>query len=189
MTTDKEDKGMTTKEQERRAIAKIRKIVEGLGENSYVGTAMEGVLEVAEQNIDYDAAFSLKGEVEVSQKREREAEEENEKLKKLLEKEQKIADDLRAQLTKAKSIANQMAMPIQMYEELIAILNERKEEEEDRISEAADRMADSIGDGNGFSKGAAAAAREYREHRRKKAVCANLLNILKRQRQESEENE
>jgi len=42
---------MTTKEQERQAIEKIRKIVEGLGENSYVGFAMEGVLELAEDNI------------------------------------------------------------------------------------------------------------------------------------------
>lgn len=32
---------MTTKDQERQAIEKIRKIVEGLGENSYVGFAME----------------------------------------------------------------------------------------------------------------------------------------------------
>lgn len=84
---------MTTKEQERQAIAKIRRIVEGLGENSYVGTAMEGVLEVAEQNIEYDAAFSLKGEAEVSEKRKREAEEENEKLKKLLEEEREIVNN------------------------------------------------------------------------------------------------
>lgn len=180
---------MTTKEQERQAIAKIRRIVEGLGENSYVGTAMEGVLEVAEQNIEYDAAFSLKGEVEVAEKRQKEAAEENEKLKKLLEEERKIANDLRAQLTKAQSIANRMAMPIQMYEELIEILNERKEEEENRTREAADRMADSIGDGGRFSEDAADAAREYREHRRKKAACANVLNTLKRQRQERKENE
>lgn len=36
---------MTTKDQERQAIEKIRKIVEGLGENSYVGFAMDGILE------------------------------------------------------------------------------------------------------------------------------------------------
>lgn len=42
---------MTTKDQERQAIEEIRKIVEGLGENSYVGFAMEGVLELAEENI------------------------------------------------------------------------------------------------------------------------------------------
>ena len=175
---------MTTKEQERQAIAKIRKIVEGLGENSYVGTAMEGVLEVAEQNIEYDAAFSLKGEAKVADERRAAADEENEKLKKLLEEERKIANDLRAQLTKAQSIANRMTMPIHMYEDLLQILNEKREEEENGISEAADRMADSIGEGGGFSEGAADAAKEYREHRKKKAVCVNLLNTLKRQRQE-----
>lgn len=42
---------MTTKDQERKAVEKIRKIVEELGENSYVGFAMEGVLELAEDNI------------------------------------------------------------------------------------------------------------------------------------------
>ena len=51
---------MTTKEQERQAIEKIRKIVEGLGENSYVGFAMEGVLELAEDNIREDTAYSMK---------------------------------------------------------------------------------------------------------------------------------
>lgn len=171
---------VTTKDQERQAVEKIRKIVEGLGENSYVGTAMEGVLEVAEQNIEYDAAFSLKGEVEVDEKRAREAEEENKQLKGLLEEEREKTNNLRAQLTKAQSIANRMTMPMQMYEELIKILNERHEEEENKISEAADRMADSIGEGGGFSEGAADAAKEYREHRRKKSVCMSILRMLKR---------
>ena len=41
--------GLTTKEQERKAIQKIRKIVNDLGETSYVGFAREGVLEIAEE--------------------------------------------------------------------------------------------------------------------------------------------
>lgn len=53
---------MTTKEQERKALAKIRKIVEELGENSYVGTAFEGCFEKAEENIEYDFGCSLKQE-------------------------------------------------------------------------------------------------------------------------------
>lgn len=57
---------MTTKEQERQAIQKIRKIVESMGENSHLVTAMEGVLEAAEENIEYDTAFSLKGRAEVA---------------------------------------------------------------------------------------------------------------------------
>lgn len=55
---------MTTKEQERQAIEKIRKIVEGLGENSYVGFAMEGVLELTEDNIREDTAYSMKKNAE-----------------------------------------------------------------------------------------------------------------------------
>lgn len=55
---------MVTKEQERKALDKIRKIVAELGEDSYVATAFEGCFEVAEQNIDNDWACSLKQQVE-----------------------------------------------------------------------------------------------------------------------------
>ena len=51
---------MTTKEQERTALEKIRKIVESLGEDSYVATALEGCFEIAERNIEYDWASSYK---------------------------------------------------------------------------------------------------------------------------------
>ena len=53
---------MTTKEQERKALEQIRKIVAGLGKNSYIGTAFEGCFEMAEQNIEYDFACSMQGE-------------------------------------------------------------------------------------------------------------------------------
>ncbi len=64
---------MTTKQQEREALTKIRKIVEALGEDSYVGTAFKGVFAIAEQNIDMDAAFSLGEEVEIAQRDARDA--------------------------------------------------------------------------------------------------------------------
>lgn len=51
---------MTTKDQERKALEQIRKIVEGLGEDSYIGTAFEGCFEIAEQNIDNDFGCSIK---------------------------------------------------------------------------------------------------------------------------------
>lgn len=60
---------MTTKEQERKALERIRKIVESLGEQSYIGTAFEGCFEKAEENIEYDAAFSWKGEAECERKK------------------------------------------------------------------------------------------------------------------------
>ncbi len=60
---------MTTKEQEREALKKIRKIVEELGENSYVGTAFEGCFRDAEDNIEDDAAYSMKSRFEYSEEK------------------------------------------------------------------------------------------------------------------------
>lgn len=55
---------MITKEQERKALAKIKKILEEVGEDSYIGIAMEGVLDDAEENIENDFALSMKGRLE-----------------------------------------------------------------------------------------------------------------------------
>lgn len=49
-----ENKKNITKEDERKALEQIKKIVEGLGEESYVGAAFKGVFELAEENIEYD---------------------------------------------------------------------------------------------------------------------------------------
>lgn len=49
---------MTTKQQEREALDKIRKIVDELGDDSYIATAFNGVLEIAEINIDNDWAVN-----------------------------------------------------------------------------------------------------------------------------------
>lgn len=51
---------MTTKEQERKALARIRKIVAELGEDSYIATAFDGAWEIAEENIENDFANSTK---------------------------------------------------------------------------------------------------------------------------------
>lgn len=60
---------MTTKEQERKALAQIRKIVEGLGTDSYVATAFDGCFEVAETNIENDWACSMKQRAESAEKK------------------------------------------------------------------------------------------------------------------------
>lgn len=72
---------IVTKDQERKAIEEIRKIVDNLGENSYVGAAMEGVLELAEDNIENDFVQSMKESVETAEKRAHELEEELEEAR------------------------------------------------------------------------------------------------------------
>lgn len=59
---------MTTKEQERKALAQIKKIVEGLGEDSYIGTAFEGCFEIAEQNIEFDWGCSMQQRWQLAEK-------------------------------------------------------------------------------------------------------------------------
>lgn len=51
------------KQQERDALEKIRKIVEQLGPDSYVGTAFQGCFEIAAENIENDFACSMADKV------------------------------------------------------------------------------------------------------------------------------
>lgn len=59
---------ITTKEQERKALEKIKEIVTSLGENSYVAAALEGCFEIAEENIEFDFAGSMKQSLEAATK-------------------------------------------------------------------------------------------------------------------------
>lgn len=59
---------MATKEQERKALEQIRKIVEGLGEDSYIGVAFEGCFEIAENNIESDFFCSMKQRMETAER-------------------------------------------------------------------------------------------------------------------------
>lgn len=55
---------MTTKQQERDALQKIAEILSTLDADGYVRTAFDGVLEIAETNIENDWACSLKDQLE-----------------------------------------------------------------------------------------------------------------------------
>lgn len=51
---------MVSKKEELKALSDIKKIVEALGADSYVGVAFEGCFEIAEQNIECDFMCSMK---------------------------------------------------------------------------------------------------------------------------------
>lgn len=59
---------MATKAEERKALEQIRKIIEGLGSDSYIGIAVEGMLEDAAENIENDFALSMKDRFDHQQK-------------------------------------------------------------------------------------------------------------------------
>ena len=58
---------MATKEQERKALEQIKKIIAGLGEDSYIGIAMDGMIDDAEDNIENDFAMSWKDRAKVAE--------------------------------------------------------------------------------------------------------------------------
>ena len=177
---------MTTKEQERQAIAKIRKIVEGLGENSYVGTAMEGVLEVAEENIEYDAAFSLKGRAELAEKREAELKKKNEtqaeslaKMAEALKKAEDEKAELRNQVGQFAKEIQRLWLPENTYRVLKAMIEERGEESKQAMDEAAILMSEYVGE-NKVSENIHDAAADFRRRRKQVSDCRMILEELKR---------
>lgn len=87
-----------TKEQERDTLAAIRQMVEELGPVSYLSTAFAGCFEDAEQNIEYDAAFSMKDRYEYEQSKCQAAEEKSSGLLKEIEALQKSRNELLASM-------------------------------------------------------------------------------------------
>lgn len=57
---------MVTKNDERKALEQIKKIIEKLGEDSYIAVAFEGCFEIAEENINNDFACSMKQKCEMA---------------------------------------------------------------------------------------------------------------------------
>ena len=55
---------MATKADERKALEEIRRIVEGLGNDSYLAMAFDGCFEMAESNIENDFANNPKTSIE-----------------------------------------------------------------------------------------------------------------------------
>lgn len=134
---------MTTKEQERAAVEKIRKIIEELGENSYVGFAMEGVLELAEENIREDTAYSMKKRAELIEERAREAEKENKLLKaelgtakKITEENNKVIAKLKADVCELK--ANEV--PEELIKEMYSMAYDKEAEMIEKMEKTADAL-------------------------------------------------
>lgn len=99
-----------TKEQERKALEKIKKIIKELGENSYIGTAFDGCFEIAENNIENDFCCSMKQRAEEAEKEAKHFKEVEEKLSSELEELRKGNEEL-----KSKTLTIDEARKIKSY--------------------------------------------------------------------------
>lgn len=133
-----------TKEQERETLEKIKAIVAELGPRSYLASAFEGVYEVAELNIEDDAAYSLKGQVESAEKRLREmgsvynaAKSDAAHLKAQL-------DGVTAQLAAAQeqiAALKRQQLPEELRRDLWTMATTEAEASRARMAEAAEKMS------------------------------------------------
>ena len=136
-----------TKDQEREALEKIKAILDTLGPDSYVGTAFEGCLEIAEENIENDWACSMKGRVD-------DLDQENTKLRakvkiledKLAESEKDyeaaheaahlVADEKDAEIQRLKTQVQELSEKLASAEEALEDANEEAGSAEARSGEA-----------------------------------------------------
>ena len=93
-----------TKDQEREVLTAIKKMVADLGPDSYLRTAFAGCFADAEQNIEDDAAYSMKGRLEYAEGQLAEAQQEIKRLKEKLAESEK---DYEAAHAAAHAIAEQ----------------------------------------------------------------------------------
>ena len=84
---------MVTKEQERKALEQIKKIVDSLGADSYIATAFDGCFEDARENIENDFALCMKDRYETERKRAKDLQEEVDRLKADLRKEKEVGEE------------------------------------------------------------------------------------------------
>lgn len=157
---------IATKDQERQAIEEIRKIVDNLGENSYVGAAMEGVLELAEDNIENDFVQSMKESVETAEKRAHELEEENERLKATKEK-----------LEEARTCI----LPEEVRQKFYGIAFDKKYKAQAEAMTAAERMAEAVECGENARPDAIRYREMTEEVKEWKDIIKLLDNIARKQ--------
>lgn len=165
---------MTTKDQERKAVEKIRKIVEELGENSYVGFAMDGVLELAEDNIREDTAYSMKKSAEIAWEKATKEEKENKDLKKTVEKREATISELNTKLCNAIAEAKANEISEELVQEMYCMAYNKEAGAQKKMEQAADQMAEATiagEDAHGFVE-------EYKKQKENRNRYRKVMEML-----------
>ena len=131
-----------TKDQERKALEQIRKIVEGLGADSYIGTAFEGCFELAEENIDNDFALSMKEQRDSAQEHIAELEAKVTTLTKKANTEEANAETLSEELEKSQEWNDEKRERIRELENEKEDLKEKTEAQAQEIMKLKARLYD-----------------------------------------------
>ena len=161
-----------TKEQERETLEKIKAMVAELGPQSYLKTAFEGVYEVAEMNIDEDAAYSFPGRVNILEEQLREmgskynaARSDVEVLRSQLDHAQEQADALKKQ-----------QLPVWLHSAVYGLASEELATSKARMEQAAETMAYYAEAPQDIAF--AEAVKGYRAAKERREVCEQIIKGL-----------
>ena len=161
-----------TKEQERETLEKIKAMVAELGPQSYLKTAFEGVYEVAEMNIDEDAAYSFPGRVDILEEQLREmgskynaARSDVEVLRSQLDHAQEQADALKKQ-----------QLPVWLHSAVYGLASEELATSKARMEQAAETMAYYAEAPQDIAF--AEAVKGYRAAKERREVCEQIVKGL-----------
>ena len=161
-----------TKEQERETLEKIKAMVAELGPQSYLKTAFEGVFEVAEMNIDEDAAYSFPGRVSLLE----------EQLKEMGSKYNAARSDvevLRSQLDHAQEQADALKkqqLPVWLHSAVYGLASEELATSKARMEQAAETMAYYAEAPQDIAF--AEAVKGYRAAKERREVCEQIVKGL-----------
>lgn len=156
---------MSTKEQELKTLEKIRKIVEDLGEESYIGTAFEGCFEIAEENIENDFACSMKNRWETERKD--------------AEHFRRLAGKLTDELEKAKKENERLrkkVLPAEDMNRLHAITCQKRISEKENMNKAAAKIVENAENPN--SKDFRDAVEEHRNAKKLEEIYQGIAERL-----------
>ena len=133
-----------TKEQERETLEKIKAMVAELGPQSYLKTAFEGVFEIAEMNIDEDAAYSFPGRVSLLEEQLKEMGSKYNAARSDAEVLNSQLDHVREQIAAAQeqiATLKRGHLPEELRRDLWVMTTTEAEASRARMAEAAEKMA------------------------------------------------
>jgi len=168
-----------TKEQEREALETIRALLADLGPQSYLRTAFEGCLEDAEQNIEDDAAYSMKARFELEAQRAIDRGHEIDQLKAEIKRLNSGIEELIQKDDERKAALERLAekqLSEQFRQDLMEMTTAEAQASRARMAKAADMMA--LCADNPACVGFKEAVDEYRKEKERAVVMEQRTAVL-----------
>lgn len=164
------------KDQEREALATIRKIVEELGPNSYVGTAFEGCFQDAEDNIENDFGCSMMQKLESAEESVQELKGKLAAAEERLGELGRLVERLKGERSALEAKLAMQTLPADLYRNLWMFMTGEAEASRERMASSAEIMAEMSDTPQDIAFKSAVAS--YRSAKARAGDCERMVSAL-----------